>query len=70
MKRRIHQNIWGNWNGYLGTRKVIEFGLDSWEAEHWLKHGDSKPVPETNAEQCGNGMNPSEVGRTLEIGPL
>lgn len=27
-KRRIHQNAWGNWNGYEGTRRVIEFGCN------------------------------------------
>jgi hypothetical protein len=26
MKKRIQENIWGNWNGYEGTRKVKEFG--------------------------------------------
>lgn len=36
MKRRIHQNIWGNWNGYEGTRKVIEFGTDEIDAREWL----------------------------------
>ena len=36
-KRRIKQNIWGNWNGYEGTRKVREFGTDKWDAELWVK---------------------------------
>ena len=35
-KRRIHQNIWGNWYGYLGTRRVEDFGLDEWNAFEWL----------------------------------
>ena len=36
MKRRIHQNVWGNWNGYIGRRKVHEFGTDEDEAKLWL----------------------------------
>jgi hypothetical protein len=28
MKATIRQNRWGNWNGYLGGRKVIEFPCD------------------------------------------
>lgn len=36
MKHRIHCNKWGNWNGYVGTRRVIEFGLDWRAAEEWL----------------------------------
>lgn len=35
-KARIAQNIWGNWNGYIGTRKVREFGVRSDDAESWL----------------------------------
>lgn len=34
--KRIHQNRWGNWNGYVGTRKVIEFGTRDDEAREWL----------------------------------
>jgi len=39
--RRIRQNAWGNWYGYIGRRRVIAFG-DSpvrgaeAEAERWL----------------------------------
>jgi hypothetical protein len=36
MKYRIKQNLWGNWNGYQGTRKVIEFGTDQIAAKYWL----------------------------------
>jgi len=36
MKRRIHQNIWGNWNGYEGNRKVESFGTDEEAALLWL----------------------------------
>lgn len=36
-KVKIHLNIWGNWNGYVGTRKVIEFGTDEIDARDWLK---------------------------------
>jgi hypothetical protein len=41
MKRRIHQNIWGNWNGYEGKKRVVEFGTDEVRAGHWLLTGDS-----------------------------
>ena len=37
-KARIHQNVWGNWYGYLGTRRVIAFGNG----------------PEATAEQAAN----------------
>jgi len=36
VKARIKQNRWGNWNGYLGNRKVEDFGLDLVKAESWL----------------------------------
>ena len=36
MKRRIKQNIWGNWNGYEGTRRVMQFGTSERNAKHWL----------------------------------
>lgn len=35
-KARIRQNRWDNWNGYLGTRKIQEFGTDEQAAEQWL----------------------------------
>lgn len=41
MKRRIRQNIWGNWNGYEGSRKAYEFGTDAIEAESWLTTGNT-----------------------------
>lgn len=34
--KRIKQNVWGNWNGYEGSRKVKEFGTRGDEAEEWL----------------------------------
>lgn len=36
-KPRIKQNVWGNWNAYRGTSKVIEFGLDERGAKDWLE---------------------------------
>jgi hypothetical protein len=36
MKPRIHRNVWDNWNGYLGSRRVIEFGMDGQDAREWL----------------------------------
>ena len=52
MTRRIKQNIWGNWNGYEGTRKVKEFGCNVLRADatfydeiqEWL---DEKPKAQT-----------------------
>lgn len=36
-KARIKQNVWGNWNGYVGTRKVMEFGCRELDAKYWLE---------------------------------
>ena len=36
-KRRIRQTIWGNWNGYEGTRKTLEFGTNEQAARAWLR---------------------------------
>ncbi len=43
-RRRIHQNVWGNWYGYEGTRRVIAFGnspeATAEQAAHaWLAAG-------------------------------
>lgn len=43
-KRRIHQNVWGNWNGYEGTRKVKEFGTGGGDAEEWLQGVEPLPL--------------------------
>lgn len=40
LKRRIHQNVWGNINGYLGTRQVHCFGSDALSTDEWLEHGE------------------------------
>lgn len=37
--RRIRMNVYGNWNGYEGTRKVHEFGTDERRAREWLETG-------------------------------
>jgi len=43
-KRRIRQNVWGNWYGYAGARRVVEFanmpefGAEE-DANHWLATG-------------------------------
>ncbi len=42
MKRRIKQNVWGNWYGYEGGRRVKEFAESvEWtaeqNAERWLR---------------------------------
>lgn len=38
-KRKVKQNVWGNWNGYEGGRKVQEFGTDDVSAGYWLETG-------------------------------
>jgi hypothetical protein len=35
-KKRIHKNTWDNWNGYEGSKRVKEFGLDEQAAKDWL----------------------------------
>ncbi len=37
-KRRIEANIWGNFYGYEGSRRVKDFGLGEFEANEWLNH--------------------------------
>lgn len=37
MSFHIKQNQWGNWNGYEGTKKAIEFGTDERRAKEWLQ---------------------------------
>lgn len=39
VKRRIKQNVWGNWNGYASTRRAVEFGTDERAAREWLETG-------------------------------
>jgi len=34
--RCIHKNVWDNWNGYIGRKKVIEFGTDAYAAREWV----------------------------------
>ena len=36
MKLRIKQNVYGNWNGYRGAKRVEDFGLDDVRAEAWV----------------------------------
>ena len=38
--RKIKQNIWGNWNGYEGRRRVQEFGTSDIASAYWLLTGD------------------------------
>lgn len=37
--RKIKQNVWGNWNGYVGRRRVIQFGTDDIAAAYWSLMG-------------------------------
>lgn len=38
-KRRIRQNIWGNWIGYAGRERWEEFGPHEFDAKYWLDNG-------------------------------
>jgi len=40
-KRKIKQNIYGNWRGYVGRKSAIEFGTDEITAGHWLLTGNA-----------------------------
>lgn len=49
MKRRIRKNIFGNWVGYEGNRKVQEFVHDAErEAREWLDR-EAEPVRITSS---------------------
>lgn len=40
MKRSViavRRNVWGNLNGYVGGRKLREFGLDEVAAREWIR---------------------------------
>jgi hypothetical protein len=39
MKRKIKQNIYGNWCGYQGAKRSNEFGTDEIAAAYWLLTG-------------------------------
>jgi hypothetical protein len=47
--RRIKQNAWGNWYGYIGRKNVVSFSATPFEsmedqANRWLKEtGDFNP---------------------------
>lgn len=36
-KISIKRNLWGNLNGYIGGRRVVEFGLDKQAAVAWFE---------------------------------
>jgi hypothetical protein len=44
-KRRIRQNVYGNWKGYEGRKRAEDFGTDESEANRWLR-GEPKAPPE------------------------
>lgn len=33
----VRQNVWGNWNGYIGGKRVHEIGSSEFDAKIWLK---------------------------------
>lgn len=49
-RRSARKNIYDNWYGYVGGKRVIAFSntashTQEEEAEHWLKHGVLPPRP-------------------------
>lgn len=42
MKRKVKQNVWGNWYGYEGRRRVRAFSLNTldYEFQAWI-NGDN-----------------------------
>jgi hypothetical protein len=58
MVRRVKQTAWSNWNGYEGSRKVLEFGADNLRAGHWLLTGEDRRnaayVTPQHTEACRN----------------
>jgi hypothetical protein len=39
-RRKIWQNQWGNWNGYIGKRRVMQFGTNERDARQWLSEAE------------------------------
>jgi hypothetical protein len=39
-KRKIRQNIYGNYKGYIGVRQMHDFGTDEIAAGHWMVTGE------------------------------
>jgi DNA-directed RNA polymerase subunit M/transcription elongation factor TFIIS len=50
-KPRIRVNRWGKCNGYIGTRKVIEFGTRLDEAQEWFTKQTGLPAPSGTVKQ-------------------
>lgn len=40
MKRTIKKNIYGNWVGYVGGKREVEFGTNERGAKYWVETGD------------------------------
>ena len=83
MKRasfRVKRNAYGNLNGYLGNRKVQEFGLDGSKAKQWMLSVQAEELAalqsahsiegyECNAE-CENQIVPTQnVQDCMPCGP-
>ena len=49
-KYRIKQNVWGNWNGYLGNKKVAEIGSSEFDAKAWLKEKQANPSADSTCD--------------------
>jgi hypothetical protein len=70
MKARIKQNIYGNWYGYLGNKRVMEFGETSeftqeQNAQRWLaaEHGRKGGLVSSNAKATASRENGKLGGR-------
>ncbi len=40
--RKINKNIYGNWVGYVGKKRVEEFRDCEVSANYWMKTGDAE----------------------------
>lgn len=51
-KRRIKQNVWGNWYGYEGNRRVIAFPatIPEQDVTEWLQHQENSGEKENEDE--------------------
>ena len=49
---KIRRNVYGNLNGYVGTTKVVEFGLDGERALNWLKKRQALEVAQLDVKHA------------------
>lgn len=72
--RRIARNRYDNWNGYKGTRKVVEFGGDEQAARSWMDGSDdereanrAKPLDPTPTVEPKMSFAPAKSGLAAKL---